>query len=116
MSFVADRVSETAPNPGAGAVTPGGAVSGYRTFASALTSGAVVTIAIESQTPGSWEVCDATWNGTTLARGQISSSSTGSRVTFAGAVNVFLTPSARALLGMRRGTAMLVNAGNFGVT
>lgn len=118
MSFVADRVSETAPNPGAGAVTPGGAVSGYRTFASALTNGAVVTIAIESQTPGSWEVCDATWNSGagTLTRGQISASSTGSRVTFAGAVNVFLTPSARALLGTRRGTALLVGASNFGVT
>lgn len=117
MSTVADRVSETAPNPGAGAVTPGGAVSGYRTFASALTNGAVVTIAIESQTPGSWEVCDAVWSsGTTLTRGQISASSTGSRVTFTGAVNVFLTPSARALAGTRRGTALLVNAGNFGVT
>ena len=116
MRTVADRVSETAANPGAGAVTPGGAVSGYRTFASALTTGAVVTIAIESQTPGSWEVCDAVWNGTTLTRGQISASSTGSRVTFTGAVNVFLTPSARALLGTRRGTAMLVGMGNFGAT
>ena len=115
MSFVADRVSETAPNPGAGAVTPGGAVSGYRTFASAVPTGSVVTITIESSTPGNWEVCDATWNGTTLTRGQLSASSTGSRVTFTSTVNVFLTPSARALLGTRRGTAMLVAAGNVGV-
>ena len=115
MSFVADRVSETAPNPGAGAVTPGGAVSGYRTFASALTSGAVVTIAIESSAPGDWEVCDATWNGTTLTRGQISASSTGSRVTFTTTVNVFLTPSARSLKGTRSGAAQMLARGNFGV-
>ena len=115
MSFVADRVSETAPNPGAGAVTPGGAVSGYRTFASALTSGAVVTVVIESSTPGDWEVCDATWNGTTLTRGQISASSTGSRVTFTSTVNVFLTPSARSLKGTRSGTVILRSLGNFGV-
>ena len=116
MSFVADRVSQTAANPGSGAVTPSGSVSGYQTFASALTDGAVVTIAIESSTPGDWEVCDATWNGTTLTRGEISASSTGSRVTFTGTVNVFLTPSARALKNTRSGTARLLAAGNFGVT
>ena len=116
MSFVADRVSQTAANPGSGAVTPSGSVSGYQTFATALTSGAVVTIAIESTTPGDWEVCDATWNGTTLTRGQISASSTGSRVTFTTTVNVFLTPSARSLKGTRSGTARLLSAGNFGVT
>ena len=116
MSFVADRISQTAANPGSGAVTPSGSVAGYATFTSALTDGAVVTIAIESSTPGDWEVCDATWNGTTLTRGQISGSSTGSRVTFTTTVNVFLTPSARALKNTRSGTARLLAAGNFGVT
>lgn len=115
MSFVADRVSQTAANPGSGAVTPSGSVSGYQTFASAVPTGSVVTIAIESTTPGDWEVCDATWNGTTLTRGQISGSSTGTTVTFTGTVNVFLTPSARALKGTRAGTARLLAAGNFGV-
>ena len=118
MSFVADRVSQTAANPGAGAVTPSGSVTGYQTFASALTDGAVVTIAIESSTPGDWEVCDATWasGAGTLTRGEISGSSTGSRVTFTTTVNVFLTPSARALKNTRSGTARLLAAGNFGVT
>jgi len=116
VSFVADRISQTAANPGSGAVTPSGSVAGYATFTSALTDGAVVTIAIESSTPGDWEVCDATWNGTTLTRGQISGSSTGSRVTFTTTVNVFLTPSARALKNTRSGTARLLAAGNFGVT
>jgi hypothetical protein len=115
MSFVADRVSQTAANPGAGAVTPSGSVSGYQTFSAGVTTGATVTIAIESTVAGDWEVCDAVWNGTTLTRGQISASSTGSRVTFTTTVNVFLTPSARALKGIRRGTAMQVSAGNFGV-
>ena len=116
MSFVADRVSQTAANPSAGAVTPSGSVTGYQTFASGVTTGCVVTIAIESTTPGDWEVCDATWNGTTLTRGEISASSTGSRVTFTTTVNVFLTPSARALKNTRSGTARLLAAGNFGVT
>lgn len=118
MSFVADRVSQTAANPGSGVVTPSGSVSGYQTFASALTNGAVVTIAIESSTPGDWEVCDATWNSGagTLTRGQISGSSTGSRVTFTSTVNVFLTPSARSLKVTRSGTARVVASGNLGVT
>ncbi|CAB4126119.1 hypothetical protein UFOVP73_44 [uncultured Caudovirales phage] len=116
MSFVADRVSETAPNPGAGAVTPGGAVSGYQSFSAAVPTGSIVTIAIESSTPGDWEVCDATWDGTTLTRGDISGSSTGSRVTFTSTVNVFLTPSARSLRGTRSGTAQLLAAKNFGIT
>ena len=115
MSFVADRVSQTAANPGSGAVTPSGSVSGYQTFASGVTTGCVVTIAIESSTPGDWEVCDSVWNGTTLSRGEISGSSTGSRVTFTGAVNVFLTPSARALKNTRSGTAQILARGNFGV-
>ena len=116
MSFVADRVSQTAANPGAGAVTPSGSVAGYSTFATEVPSGQVVTIAIESTTAVDWEVCDATWNGTTLTRGQISDSSTGSRVTFTTTVNVFLTPSARAMKNTRSGTARLLADGNFGVT
>lgn len=116
MSFVADRVSQTAANPGSGAVTPSGSVAGYSTFAAEVPSGRVVTICIESTTPGDWEVCDATWNGTTLTRGQISDSSTGSRVTFTSTVNVFLTSSARSLKGTRSGTVILRSMGNFGVT
>lgn len=118
MSFVADRVSQTAANPGAGAVTPSGSVSGYSTFAAEIPNKAVVTIAIESTTPGDWEVCDAVWDSGagTLTRGQISDSSTGSRVTFTTTVNVFLTPSARALKGTRSGTVILRSLGNFGVT
>jgi hypothetical protein len=116
MSFVADRVSQTAANPGSGAVTPSGSVAGYQTFSSGVPTGLVVTIAIESTTPGDWEVCDATWNGTTLTRGAISGSSTGVRVTFTTTVNVFLTPSARALKNTRSGTYRLINAGNLGVT
>lgn len=118
MSFVADRVSQTAANPGSGAVTPSGSVSGYATFAAEVPTGRVVTICIESTTPGDWEVCDAVWNSGagTLTRGQISDSSTGSRVTFTTTVNVFLTPSARSLKNTRSGTARLLAAGNFGVT
>lgn len=115
MSFVADRVSQTAANPGSGAITPSGTVAGYQTFASGVITGSVVTIAIESTTPGDWEVCDALWNGTTLTRGELSGSSTGAHVTFTTTVNVFLTPSARALKGTRSGTVILRSLGNYGV-
>lgn len=116
MSFVADRVNQTAANPGSGAVTPSGSVSGFQTFSSGVPTGSKVTIAIESTTPGDWEICDAHWDGTTLTRGDISASSTGSRVTFTTTVNVFLTPSARSLKNTRSGTALLISSGNFGVT
>lgn len=116
MSFIADRVYQTAANPGSGAVTPTGSVAGYSTFFSEVPTGGVVTICIESTTPGDWEVCDAVWNGTTLTRGQISDSSTGSRVTFTSTVNVFLTPSARSLKGTRSGTVILRSLGNYGIT
>ncbi len=96
-------------------MTPSGSVSGYQTFSAGVPTGSVVTIAIESTTPGDWEVCDATWNGTTLTRGTISGSSTGSRVTFTSTVNVFLTPSALSLKGIRSGTIILRSMGNFGV-
>lgn len=98
MSFIADRVYQKAVSPGSGVVTPSTAVAGYQTFSAGIPSGSVIPIAIESQVPGDWELCDATWNGTTLTRGTISGSSTGgSRVTFTGPVNVFLTPSSRYL-------------------
>ena len=117
MSYYADRVKETAPNPGAGNVTPGGAVTGYEAFVSFVAPNTVVTICIESATPGDWEVCDAVWDGTDLIRGNISFSSVGgTRVTFSGAVIVFLTPSAVALAGTRRGTALVVGRGNTGIT
>lgn len=95
MSFIADRVYQTATNPGSGAVTPNASVTGYATFSSGVPTGSTLTIAIENQTPGEWEICDAVWNGTTLTRGPLLSSSTGSRVTFTGPVNVFSTASAK---------------------
>lgn len=115
MSFIADRVYQTATNPGNGVVTPNAAVAGYQTFSAGVPTGSTITISIENQTPGEWEICDAVWNGTTLTRGQISGSSTGSRVTFTGDVNVFLTPSANSLKGTRSGAAMMRAMGNFGV-
>jgi hypothetical protein len=95
MSFIADRVYQTATNPGSGSVTPNASVAGYATFSSGVPNGSTLTIAIESQTPGDWELCDAVWDGTTLTRGLLISSSTGSRVLFSGPVNVFSTASAK---------------------
>ena len=95
MSFIADRVYQTATNPGSGSVTPNASVAGYQTFSSGFPNGSKVTIAIENQTPGQWEICESVWNGTTLTRGLLLSSSTGSRITFTGAVNVFSTASSK---------------------
>jgi hypothetical protein len=96
---LADRVQETTTTTGTGTVTLAGAVSGYQTFA-AVGDGNSTYYTIAGGTE--WEVGIGTYtaSGTTLSRiTVISSSNSGSLVTFsAGSKNVFVTyPSARAV-------------------
>ena len=96
---LADRVQETTTTTGTGTVTLAGAVSGYQTFA-AVGDGNSTYYTIAGGTE--WEVGIGTYtaSGTTLSRTTvISSSNSGSLVTFsAGTKNVFVTyPSARAV-------------------
>lgn len=98
MTYIADRVQETTATTGTGTVTLAGAVSGYRTFATAFGASSVRTHYL--LVSGSlWEVGVGTFNGTTsLTRDQIlSSSSAGSAITLAGTSNVFCTAPAELL-------------------
>ena len=98
MPYVADRVQETTATTGTGAVTLAGAVTGYRTFATAF--GSASTVVVYLLVSGSdWEVGEGTFNGTTgLTRDTIrSSSNAGSAITLAGTSNVFCTASAEVI-------------------
>jgi hypothetical protein len=82
MPYIADRVQETTSTSGTGAVTLAGAVTGYRTFASAF--GAASQIVCYLIVSGNdWEVGKGTFNGTTgLTRDSIrSSSNSGNAIT-----------------------------------
>lgn len=97
MSVItADRVKETSTTTGTGAFTLAGAVSGFRTFASAFGSGTTSNISycIENPGAGEWEVGKGSFNGTTgFTRTTVeASSNAGSAVNFsAGTKFVFCT-------------------------
>jgi hypothetical protein len=92
----ADRVKETSPTTGTGAIALAGAASGFRTFAAGFTVGATMPYAI-SDAAGNWETGVGTLTGsTTLARTTVNYSSNGNAlVSFpAGSKDVFCTLSA----------------------
>ena len=100
MPRFADRVKETVTGtPGTGAITLGGASSGYQTWAAGFAGmmPTVVGYAIEDGT--AWEVGKGTLNstGTTLTRDVLRSSSTGSFLNLTSAAVVFCSPSAEMI-------------------
>lgn len=98
MPYVADRVQETTTTTGTGAVTLAGAVSGYRTFATAFGSSAL-TVQYLIVSGSSWEVGKGVFNGTTgLTRDTVrSSSNSNNLITLSGTSNVFVTASAELI-------------------
>lgn len=82
-----DRVSETTTTTGTGTVTLAGAVTGYRTFTSAVPTGDLVRYAIVGATT-EWEV----------GEGVLATTSTLTRV------NVFSSSNANALVNFSAGT------------
>ena len=96
---VADRVQVQSTSYTTGSFTLGSAVAGFQSF-SALTNGNTTYYAA-TDASGNWEVGIGTYNSATpaLARTTIlSSSNSGSVVTFSGTVNVFITyPSERSV-------------------
>ncbi|MFZ4533943.1 MAG: hypothetical protein ACOYOJ_19295 [Alsobacter sp.] len=91
MPQIYDRVRVFTATTGAGALTLGPAVPGFRTFAGAsVADGEVVTFAIEQGT--AWELCEGVYtaSGPTLTRSLLSSS-TGSLLTLDGTAQVFIT-------------------------
>jgi hypothetical protein len=81
--ILADRVRETSTTTGAGALTLGGAVPGFRTFASAMSVGDTCDYVVSMG--GSWEVGFGTLSSATvLARTTVlASSNSGAAVNFA---------------------------------
>lgn len=98
MPVFADRVQETTITTGTGAITLAGAVSDFRSFATAFGSVALSNVAYcIDDGAGNWEVGKGTFNGTTtLTRDLVrSSSNAGALTNFgAGTKQVFCTPSA----------------------
>lgn len=112
MAFViADRVRETSTSTGTGSVTLAGAVTGYQTFASVLTSSDTTYYTIADQGGSGWEVGIGTFTSpSTLARTTVlSSSNAGSLVNFtAGTKDVFITlPAPRTVTSVSGGTTGL---------
>ena len=115
MAFViADRVRETSTSTGTGNFTLGGAVTGYRTFASVLASADTTYYTIADQGGANWEVGIGTFTSpSTLARTTVlSSSNAGSLVTFtAGTKDVFISlPAGRTVQSVDGGSTGLTPA------
>lgn len=96
---IADRVRETSTTAGTGTFTLAGAVTGYKTFSSAIGNGNTTYYVIANSQNGEWEVGVGTVGSGTLARTTLLSSSTGSTVDFAaGTKDVFVAyPSEKAV-------------------
>jgi len=90
---VKDRVKETATTTGTGAVTLGGAVTGFESFSSALANSDTTYYAISNRDANEWEVGLGTYNSGVLTRTTIlESSNSDSAVSFsAGTKDVFIT-------------------------
>lgn len=105
--LLAARVGESSTTTGTGSFTLSGAITGHRTFASALATNDTTEYAIIAD-DGSWEVGVGTLSAsTTLARTTIAASSNaGSAVNFAaGNKTVVVTPLSASLQGRFEGTA-----------
>ncbi len=95
---ISDRVKETTVTTGTGTITLGGAVSGFRTFASVLSNNDTTYYAIVGS--NEFEVGIGTFSGSTLTRDTVfSSSNSNAKVDFAaGTKNIFITqPASKAV-------------------
>ena len=112
---LADRVRETTVTTGTGAVTLGGAYTGFQTFSAAIGNGNNTYYTIANVTTNEWEVGIGTYTSSsnTLSRDTIlASSNAGSAVSFtAGAKDVFVTqPAERAVYYNAAGTAVQITS------
>ena len=96
-----DRVKQTTTTTGTGSIVLNGTVSGFQTFAAALTDGDTTYYSIFEPSTNEWEVGLGTWTEgtTTLARTTVlESSNSGSAVNLTAQAEVFITqPSEKAV-------------------
>lgn len=95
MSTHANMVKMTTATTGTGTITLGSASSGYQSFADAYGANATVDVLITDGT--AWEVarnCTYTHSGTTLTRGTLEDSSTGSALNLSGSATVSVVATA----------------------
>lgn len=120
------RVAETTTTTGTGSITLAGAVTGYSAFSGELANADTATIVIEaidaSGVPtGDYEICDTTFTSpTTLSRGTLRDSSTGSRISFAAGTKRVFAISPRDAISLASadvaGTLSVANGGSGATT
>lgn len=103
IGFLANRVKETSTTTGTGALTLAGAVTGYRTFSSAIGTNNKCYYTIEHQTAAEYEIGIGTVGSGTLTRSLVlESSNSNAAVNFSsGTKNVFVSATAECLVGSR---------------
>jgi len=122
---LADRVRETTTSTGTGAITLGGAVAGFVSFSSVLSTNDTTYYVIVSSTGADWEVGVGTYSSNTLTRTTVlDSSNSNALVNFTvGTKAVFIAqPAGRAVYSdgtsivSSDGKSVLTTAGGTGVT
>lgn len=122
---LADRVRETTTSTGTGAITLGGAVAGFVSFSSVLSTNDTTYYVIVSSTATDWEVGIGTYSSNTLTRTTVlDSSNSNALVNFSvGTKAVFIAqPAGRAVYSdgtsivSSDGKSVLTTAGGTGVT
>ncbi len=111
MPVLKNRAYVVTATTGTGTITLGNPVAGYQSFADAgVANGNSVRYTIEDGT--NWEIGAGTYtaSGTTLSRGPIDSSSSGSAINSSGSASVFITAAAEAIIQPSNNLSDLANA------
>lgn len=98
LPSIKNRVGNATATTGTGTITLGAAESGYQSFSAAYGANANVDILIEDGT--AWEIardCTYTHSGTTLTRGTLEASSTGSAISLSGSAKIYVIESAERM-------------------
>ena len=111
MPVLKNRAYVVTATTGTGTITLGNPVAGYQSFADAgVANGNSVRYTIEDGT--NWEIGAGTYtaSGTTLSRGPIDSSSSGSAINLSGNAKVFINATAEDILQPSNNLSDLANA------
>jgi len=107
-----DVVEETTTTTGTGALTVGGATTWHESFNDTVADGGECVIHIRHQEADEWEICESVYThaSTSLSRGTLLRSSTGSRVNFsAGTKDVWLVVGAKRTIFMNDEGRVAIN-------